>query len=116
MNLTEFSLGMKITHVDIKSVMVNPELTSTFRIWLKEFMDRMLLGDSLYYYCSEPEHWENGMGSEGYLIVRNDVIIDNLLWRMNLSVLSTPIEMRGGIAEHQEGGVLPAAVQFLIFP
>jgi hypothetical protein len=41
------------------------------------------VGDDVFYYCSEREAWDVGMGSEGYILVRDNEIIDNLVVRMN---------------------------------
>ena len=48
-----------------------------------EFKSAIRLGDLLYYYISDIEKWEQLMGSEGYVIVREGIVIDELVLKMN---------------------------------
>ncbi len=39
--------------------------------------------DVIYYYCSEQAKWDEGMGSEGFLLVRDEEIADAVVLCMN---------------------------------
>ena len=54
-----------------------------FREVLAEFRRRLQPGDVLYFYDSDPEEWDMGLGSAGYAIVRDGELLDTLVVRMN---------------------------------
>lgn len=83
MDFTAFSAGMKILKVDLNGPLDFPDMTPSLLNRLKEFGQRAHPSDVFFYYCSNPEEWRLGMGSEGFVAVRNGEVVDEIVWRMN---------------------------------
>ena len=50
--------------------------------WL-EFKDKMQDGDELWYYRTPPETWAAFCGREGYVLVRDDTVVHEILLSIN---------------------------------
>jgi len=50
--------------------------------WI-EFKTSFRTGDEIMLYSSNEKDWERGMGREGYILVRNQIIIDEIMTKMN---------------------------------
>jgi hypothetical protein len=79
MSLAEFSVGMKLREINLREV-AEP---ARYAEWIQELQQQALPTDTIYHYCSEPEQWNLGMGSEGYIIVGDGQIIESVVCRMN---------------------------------
>jgi len=77
MKLTDFSAEVRLEAVDLKAI----SSASSSRI--REFSRQIAAEDLVYYYCSVASEWDAGMGSEGYIVVRDGEIVASLVWRMN---------------------------------
>ena len=49
----------------------------------EEFKSNFKDGDNILGYCSSKKDWNIGMGREGYILVRNEIIIAEKMTRMN---------------------------------
>jgi hypothetical protein len=82
MSIDDFSKGMRLTrlHLDACFDGLSPDRLDP---WLQEIRGQVQQNDEVYHYSSEPSFWELGMGSEGYVIVRNGQIVASIVKRMN---------------------------------
>jgi hypothetical protein len=83
MNFTEFSVGTKVSLVDPAVILELPSYCDRFKMKMKQFKEQIRPSDLIYYYCSEQAQWDAMMGSEGYALVRDGEVIDELLLKMN---------------------------------
>lgn len=83
MNIDEFSGGMQLKSVDLDAILSSNDICDKLRVRLTELKMKCASGDEVLYCCSEREEWDAGMGSEGYVLVRDNEIIDYLVLRMN---------------------------------
>ena len=65
----------EIEHKEIKSKEFRKQWKDFFALRNSEF--------KLYYFCSKPEKWRQGLGMEGYCWVENGFIIESITTRMN---------------------------------
>lgn len=86
LDLSKLSPGMRLKPIDLEAVLRRPRRNAPYfphLQLLRELKARALPGDVFYYYCSERAQWEALMGSDGYIAVRDGVVVDSLVLRMN---------------------------------
>jgi hypothetical protein len=85
LKLAVFSDRKTLREVDPADLPADAERCSpgSFGEALQEFAGRVLPTDKLYHYDSYREEWDNGFGSEGYIIVREGELLDGFLLCMN---------------------------------
>ena len=83
MNIGDFSAGMRLEQIDLDTLLASSDISDKRRNRLSDLKSKCASGDRVLYYCSNREEWDAGMGSEGYVLVRDNEIIDNLVVRMN---------------------------------
>ncbi len=76
MKLADFRAHMTLQEVDPSHLPIGSHRLAEFRRQLQPT-------DVFYYYDSDPEEWDRGMGSAGYAIVRDGELFDTLVMRMN---------------------------------
>ncbi len=82
-NIHEFSKGKRFEQVDLDALIASTHISEKRRGRLMELGCKREPGDRVLYYCSERKEWDAGMGSEGYALVRNGEVIDELVLKMN---------------------------------
>ncbi|MBP3954213.1 hypothetical protein J8F10_02745 [Gemmata sp. G18] len=82
MTLEDFAKMMSITPVLAEDV-PGKSSTGIFRKLRDEFVDSLLPGDTVYFYDSNEADWQKTMGREGYILVRQGVIVADLMTKMN---------------------------------
>lgn len=83
MKLDDFSVGMRLEKVDLDALIASSDISDKRRGRLMDLKSKWASGDTVLYYCSVREEWDAGMGSEGYVLVRNGDVIEGLVLRMN---------------------------------
>ena len=83
MDLATFSKGTQLTQIGLDDIQEGERYTPEAKQRLRDFKSQALQGDIVYHFRSEPEEWERGMGSEGYIVVRNEQVIAEFVLRMN---------------------------------
>jgi hypothetical protein len=83
MSLAAFSVGTHLRVVSLDVIVESPNWTEDAKARIRAFKQQAQPTDVIYHYCSEQSEWEKGMGSEGWIIVRNGEIVDSLVRRMN---------------------------------
>ena len=73
--LEDFRKGKTLTEADTNLIKRDKRSIEFERSWRP--------GDSVWHYDSAEEDWARGMGSEGYIIVRDGQIVDTLVMKMN---------------------------------
>ena len=79
----EFSLQHKCTLVSIDDVGASPTSSWGYKECVAEYQQAYREGDEVYSYDSFDEWWDQGMGSEGYMLLRNSIIVEQLVRKMN---------------------------------
>ena len=83
MMLDDFTKDHHMTLADIHSIRSSDTYAVTYNLQILHMKDAFQSGDQCWHYCSKEELWAACMGSEGYLLVRDNVIIDRIVSRMN---------------------------------
>jgi hypothetical protein len=83
MSFADFCVGMRLREVTLEEIAKSSERPETLQYLQQHFKQQTRPGDVIYHYCSEPSMWDLGMGSEGYIVVRDGQIVDSLVLRMN---------------------------------
>jgi len=83
MKIEDFQVGMQFTKVEIDTLISSSGVSDKLRIRLADMKNKWTVDHEVLYYISEQEAWDAGMGSEGYILVRNNEIVDSLVLRMN---------------------------------
>ncbi len=83
MNINDFSAGKRLKRVEIDTLLEGCEISDKLRLRLSDLKKKYTSEDAILYYCSERHEWDAGMGSEGYILVRDNEIVDGLVLRMN---------------------------------
>jgi hypothetical protein len=84
MRWADFSKHMTVRRVrPVDLPVATPKSSPRFVESLAEFVGCLQPGDELYHYDSDPDMWDQGMGSEGYAILRDGELFDHLVLRMN---------------------------------
>lgn len=83
MNIDDFLVGKQFEQIDLDRLPASNDFSENFRSRLSDLKSNCAPGDKVFYYCSNREDWDALMGSEGYLLVRNDEVIDEVVRRMN---------------------------------
>jgi hypothetical protein len=84
-DLSVFAANKSLAPVDMEVVRKRHghSKNSTFRQYLEEFVSSFREGDVVYWYDSDQASWEEGMGSEGDILVRDGRIVASLVVKMN---------------------------------
>ena len=82
MSIDDFSKGMRLERIYLDSAIdgSSPDRSDP---WLQHIKGKVQQNDEVYHYCSVPSYWELGMGSEGYVVVRDGQIVASIVQRMN---------------------------------
>ena len=83
MNIDDFAVGMQFKRIDIEMLISSGNMSNKLRARLVDLKKKSTVDDVILYYMSEQQAWDAGMGSEGYVLLRNNEIIDSLVLRMN---------------------------------
>ncbi len=83
MSFAEFSLGKVTKIIELHNIVASPRAGAPWRNKLNDFKSQAMIGDQFIYYCSDASEWNQGMGSEGYAIVRNEQIVATIILMMN---------------------------------
>lgn len=83
MKITELMEGCLLRQTSFDEVVPPCDPHGIFRQQFNEMQSVAMEGDVLYWYTSSRKDWQNGMGSEGYVLVRGNEIIGDLVLRMN---------------------------------
>jgi hypothetical protein len=79
----DFSSGRVVEKISKEELIRKRPSSESARQRLSRFVTAVLDDDEVYYYSSIAEDWEQGEGSEGYVIVRAQIVVDSYVTRMN---------------------------------
>ena len=82
MNIDDFLVGQRFETVDLNVLIDSDTISDSRRNRLIGLKNQWVPGDDVFYYCSEKELWDALMGSEGYILVRERQVIDNVVLKM----------------------------------
>ncbi len=83
MSFAAFCVGTHLRAISLDEIVEFPDWTEEAKSKVRAFKQQALPTDVVYHYCSEQSEWDKLMGSEGYIIVRDGVIVADLVRRMN---------------------------------
>lgn len=83
MKITELMDGCLQRKISFDEVVHPCDPHGIFRQQFNEMQSVAMEGDVLYWYTSSRKDWQNGMGSEGYFLVRQDNIVFDIVTKMN---------------------------------
>ena len=84
MKWADFISGKSIHSVSLAELpKVSVRSSKDFVEYLNEFKSKIQPGDELFHYDSHQSAWNEGMGGEGYVVVRDGELFDQLVIKMN---------------------------------
>lgn len=85
MNLSEFFADRRLAHrsgCTFDALLKRDDISASLAERLLRLKAESRVGDRLIYYCADRESFDTGLGSEGYVLVRDDEVIGSVIRRM----------------------------------
>jgi hypothetical protein len=83
MLLSDFQKNKKLYRVNLDLLDESPDWAADYRSWFRKFLAEAQSADEVFQYRSEDSESDLGLGSEGYVAVKNGVIIAEIVGLMN---------------------------------
>jgi hypothetical protein len=83
MSFADFSAGKRLLPVGLDGPAPPRMPAESHEHMRRTFTPQVRPGDAVYYYCSDQAEWDQLMGSEGYILVRDGRVVDSVVVRMN---------------------------------
>lgn len=83
MTLDEFRDGQIMRRASIDELRTDPSYHDGYNEMIRIFRAQITPQDDLYYHCAVQSRWDEGFGSEGFVLFRDGITVDQLLIRMN---------------------------------
>jgi len=83
MSFVAFRQNKNVRLVQVQDIVPNAKMGKLFREKMEGFRNLSSGGGQIYYYQSSNADWKRGMGSSGYVLVRNEMVVDSLVLKIN---------------------------------